>query len=150
MNRKKYGHLQEKIDKSSWKEHVAVALVDAYYTRQANNMDFPAGLLQGSFFNFQFPKALNFGGMGSVIGHEITHGFDDLGSQYDQDGNLRDWWEPETKETFRMRAKCIIDQYSSFKDDLTGLYLNGKVQQGENIADNAGVKEGFLAYGIHG
>ncbi len=148
IHRSNYGRLWEKVNKDSWEDHVAVALVNAYYIRETNTMDFPAGILQGSFFNHQFPMALNFGGIGSVIGHEITHGFDDKGSQFDQDGNLRDWWEPKTKDAFMRRAKCMIDQYSSFKDDLTSLNLNGVSTQGENIADNGGLKEGFLAYGM--
>lgn len=89
---------------------------------------------------------MNYGAIGSVIGHEITHGFDDQGRQFDLNGNLFDWWGPSTSEAYLDKAKCIIDQYANFTDPQTGLNLNGINTQGENIADNGGLKEAYLAY----
>ncbi|GIY47406.1 neprilysin-2, partial [Caerostris darwini] len=89
---------------------------------------------------------LNFGAIGFVIGHEITHGFDDRGRQFDKDGNNINWWEPETDLTFKDRAQCIIDQYGNYSVGEVGLQVNGINTQGENIADNGGIKEAFRAY----
>lgn len=83
---------------------------------------------------------------GVVIGHEITHGFDDKGRQFDKDGNMMQWWNDATIKAFRERAQCIIDQYSSYKVEEVGLFLNGRMTQGENIADNGGLKQSFRAY----
>lgn len=98
--------------------------------------EFPAGILQDHFFSADRPKYLNYAAIGSVIGHEITHGFDDQGSQFDGDGNLKDWWHPTTKESFKEKSKCIINQYNSTLDAQTGLYLNGITTQGENIGEH--------------
>ncbi len=81
-----------------------------------------------------------------VIGHEITHGFDDKGRQFDKDGNLKQWWNNATIQAFRQRTQCIIDQYSSYKLDDVGLNVNGRMTQGENIADNGGLKQSYRAY----
>lgn len=89
---------------------------------------------------------MNYGAIGVVIGHEITHGFDDQGRQFDLDGNLVDWWGKETADAYLEKATCIIDQYANFTDSLTELNLNGINTQGENIADNGGLKEAYLAY----
>lgn len=83
--------------------------------------EFPAGILQGHFFNAQRPKYMNFGAIGYVIGHEITHGFDDQGRQFDVKGNLRDWWQPDTQKAYLKKAQCIIDQYGNYTDRATGL-----------------------------
>lgn len=123
---------------------------------------FPAGILQPLFYSQHFPKSLNYGGIGVVIGHEITHGFDDkgkiskflqkistrkqkrfLGRQFDKDGNMMQWWNNATIRAFRDRTQCIIDQYSRYKIDEVGLYVNGRMTQGENIADNGGLKQSF-------
>lgn len=124
---------------------------------------FPAGILQPLFYSQHFPKSLNYGGIGVVIGHEITHGFDDKGDlfirnmfrhrklnrfglsgrQFDKDGNMMQWWNNATIRAFRDRAQCIIDQYSRYKIDEVGLYVNGRMTQGENIADNGGLKQSF-------
>uniref|UniRef100_A0A182JER4 Uncharacterized protein n=1 Tax=Anopheles atroparvus TaxID=41427 RepID=A0A182JER4_ANOAO len=115
---------------------------------------FPAGILQPLFYSQNFPKSLNYGGIGVVIGHEITHGFDDKGRQFDKDGNMMQWWNNATIKTFRERAQCIIDQYSRYKIDEVGLYMDGRMTQGENIADNGGLKQSYRAYrkwvGQHG
>lgn len=119
---------------------------------------FPAGILQPLFYSQHFPKSLNYGGIGVVIGHEITHGFDDKGKllesykllkirfsgrQFDKDGNMMQWWNNATIRAFRERTQCIIDQYSRYKIDEVGLYVNGRMTQGENIADNGGLKQSF-------
>ncbi|XP_011861519.1 PREDICTED: neprilysin-2-like [Vollenhovia emeryi] len=115
---------------------------------------FPAGILQPRFYSQHFPKSLNYGGIGVVIGHEITHGFDDKGRQFDKDGNLMQWWNNATIKAFRERAQCIVDQYSRYKLQEVNLYINGRMTQGENIADNGGLKQAFRAYkkwvSIHG
>lgn len=92
------------------------------------------------------PDYLNYGSIGAVIGHEITHGFDDEGSQFDAVGNLKNWWSEETKTNFNERAKCFVDQYGSIHDDVADMNLNGKNTQGENIADNGGLHEAYEAY----
>ena len=107
---------------------------------------FPAGILQGQFFSANRPLFMNYGAIGSIIGHEITHGFDDTGNQFDENGNLVDWWEPKTAEAFKEKAKCIIDQYGNYSEQTTGLNLNGINTQGENIADNGGFKIAYRAY----
>lgn len=89
---------------------------------------------------------MNYGGIGTVIGHEITHGFDDEGSQFDGEGNLYNWWTNETLEHFNNLSKCFVDQYSAINDSRVGLHLNGRNTLGENIADNGGIKEAFEAY----
>ncbi|CDW57428.1 Peptidase family M13 containing protein [Trichuris trichiura] len=106
---------------------------------------FPAGILQPPFFNGEYLKAINYGSIGAVIGHEITHGFDDQGSQYDKNGNLKDWWTPTAFERFRERTTCIIEQYNNYTVPDINIKVNGRLTQGENIADNAGVKEAYLA-----
>lgn len=104
---------------------------------------FPAGILQPLFYSKSFPKSLNYGGIGVVIGHEITHGFDDKGRQFDKEGNMMQWWNNKTIRTFRERTQCIIDQYSRYKVEEVGMYINGRMTQGENIADNGGLKQAF-------
>ncbi|KAK6738801.1 hypothetical protein RB195_020730 [Necator americanus] len=122
------------------------AFVDAYYEPMTNSIKFPAAILQAPFFHHTFPRALNYGGIGAVIGHEITHGFDDEGRQFDAVGNLREWWDPEVKKKFDERAECIINQYGKLEVPEIGLNVNGKLTQGENIADNGGVRQAFRAY----
>lgn len=92
---------------------------------------------------------MNFGAIGSIIGHEITHGFDDQGKQFNENGNLVDWWAPSTSEAYLEKARCIIEQYGNFTEQQTKLNLNGINTQGENIADNGGIKEAYLAYQKH-
>uniref|UniRef100_A0A336JZW6 CSON009745 protein n=1 Tax=Culicoides sonorensis TaxID=179676 RepID=A0A336JZW6_CULSO len=141
-----YRKLREPIIKNEWKTWAKAAQVNAFYNRAHNHIKFPAGILQGHFFSPNRPKYLNYAAIGSVIGHEITHGFDDQGSQFDAIGNLNDWWAPATKEAFREKAKCIINQYNSTIDAQTNLTLNGINTQGENIADNGGIQIAFAAY----
>lgn len=104
---------------------------------------FPAGILQPLFFSPHFPKSLNYGGIGVVIGHEITHGFDDRGRQYDKHGNMMQWWNNVTIKAFRERAQCIVNQYSKYKLEEVNQFVDGRMTEGENIADNGGLKQSF-------
>jgi len=141
-----YKELREPVNKTDWRSHSYIVWVNAQYSPNENSMLFPAGILQGQFFSADRPRYMNYAAMGFVIGHEITHGFDDEGRQFDLDGNLVDWWDKQTSESFQQKAQCIIDQYSNYTDSQTGLNLNGIITQGENIADNGGAKEAYLAY----
>ncbi|KAF2886482.1 hypothetical protein ILUMI_19691, partial [Ignelater luminosus] len=133
--------LRQPVDKDKWSTEPAI--VNAFYNPNKNDIVIPAGILQPLFYSQHFPKSLNYGGIGVVIGHELTHGFDDKGRQFDKDGNMMQWWNNVTIRAFRDRAQCIIDQYSRYKIDEVGLYVNGRMTQGENIADNGGLKEAF-------
>lgn len=141
-----YEKLRQAVNKTDWKTHSRAAVVEAAYSPIENSIRFPAGILQDQFFSADRPNYMNYGAIGQVIGHEITHGFDDQGRKYDLGGNLVDWWGKETTESYLTKAKCIIDEYSNFTDKQTELNLNGINTQGENIADNGGVKEAYLAY----
>ncbi|XP_041378589.1 endothelin-converting enzyme homolog isoform X2 [Gigantopelta aegis] len=118
--------------------------VNAYYTPTKNEIVFPAGILQAPFYDRNFPKSLNFGAMGVVMGHELTHGFDDQGREYDKFGNLVPWWNKESVERFKQRTKCMINQYSQYKSN--GENVRGKQTLGENIADNGGLKSAYNSY----
>lgn len=118
--------------------------VNAYYNPQENNINFPAGILQPPFYSNSADDAVNFGAIGSVIGHELTHGFDDQGRKFDGQGNLREWWTKEDAETFEKRAQCLIDEYSKFTP-VDDVHLNGKLTLGENTADNGGIRLAFSA-----
>ncbi|CAH1795599.1 unnamed protein product [Owenia fusiformis] len=120
--------------------------VNAAYDPSLNQMIFASGILQGLFFNKDFPKALNFGAIGVVIGHEMTHGFDDEGRLYDKDGNLFQWWSENVIKDFKKRAQCFINQYGNFTIPEINMNLNGINTQGENIADNGGLKQALSAY----
>ncbi|KAH6933321.1 hypothetical protein HPB50_014335 [Hyalomma asiaticum] len=136
--------LRQPVNKEKWTTEPAV--VNAFYNPNKNDIVFPAGILQPLFYSHHFPKSLNYGGIGVVIGHEITHGFDDKGRQFDKDGNLQPWWNNKTVQTFRERAQCMVDQYSSYVLEDVNLNINGKMTQGENIADNGGLKQAYRAY----
>jgi len=143
--------LRDAPERDIWLMHPAI--VNAWYSPNHNSITFPAGILQPPFFAGAYPRYLNYGAMGVVIGHEITHGFDDQGRQYDGHGNAKPWWSPETIAKFTVQAQCFIDQYSNYTVpeliDILGeedAHLNGKNTQGENIADNGGVHESFRAY----
>ena len=130
------------LDKRDWP--YPPMTINASYNPLQNNITFPAGILQPPFFDNKADDAMNFGGIGAVIGHELTHGFDDEGSQFDADGNLRDWWTADDKKKFEERTGCVKDQYGSFVavDDLK---LNGKLTLGENTADNGGMRIAYMA-----
>uniref|UniRef100_A0A7G3AIY0 Putative m13 family peptidase n=1 Tax=Lutzomyia longipalpis TaxID=7200 RepID=A0A7G3AIY0_LUTLO len=141
-----FNKLRQPVNKTDWVTHARPAIVNAFYSSIENSIQFPAGILQGQFFSADRPRYMNYGAIGFVIGHEITHGFDDQGRQFDLDGNLVDWWEPDTKKAYLEKASCIIDQYGNYTEPSTSLKLNGINTQGENIADNGGIKESYLAY----
>jgi len=142
-----FSKLREKVNKTDWVRHGRPAVVNAFYSPLENSIQFPAGILQGIFFSSDRPKYMNYGAIGWVIGHEITHGFDDQGRQFDEEGNLVDWWHPETKKRYLKKAQCIISQYGNYTiKDLDNMQLNGINTQGENIADNGGIKEAYRAY----
>merc|ERR1711990_347142 len=142
-----WSKIREKVNKTDWKRHDQPAIVNAFYSPLENSIQFPAGILQGVFFNSQRPKYMNFGAIGWVIGHEITHGFDDQGRQFDKEGNLLNWWKPDTSSRYLNKAKCIINQYTNYTfPQLDNLPLNGINTQGENIADNGGIKEAYRVY----
>jgi endothelin-converting enzyme/putative endopeptidase len=118
--------------------------VNAYYNPQENNINFPAGILQPPLYSNSADDAVNFGAIGTVIGHELTHGFDDQGRKFDAQGNLRDWWTKEDAQAFEKRAQCLIDEYAKFKP-VDDVHLNGKLTLGENTADNGGIRLAFAA-----
>nr|XP_053637449.1 neprilysin-4-like [Cherax quadricarinatus] len=132
------------VNRTAWVTSPAV--VNAYYSRSKNMIVFPAGILQPPFYHPAFPRSLNYGGIGVVIGHEITHGFDDRGRQFDKNGNLQQWWTPDDVSKFYQRASCMLDQYGEYKVDDVGLKINPVNTLGENIADNAGIKISYQAY----
>ncbi|XP_032663309.1 neprilysin-4-like isoform X7 [Odontomachus brunneus] len=132
------------VNKTLW--NTAPAIVNAYYSRNKNQIMFPAGILQPPFYHRFFPRSLNYGGIGVVIGHEITHGFDDKGRLFDKDGNLHRWWKDEAINGFHRRAQCLIDQYAHYTVAEVGMQIDGVNTQGENIADNGGIKQAFRAY----
>jgi len=119
--------------------------VNASYSPQNNDITFPAGILQPPFFNFEADDALNYGGIGGVIGHEITHGFDDQGSRFDADGNLKTWWTTEDKAKFDQRTACVVKQFNGYEVQ-PGLFINGALTLGENIGDFAGLTVSHAAY----
>lgn len=131
------------FDRNEWQ--MSPPTVNAYYDPQRNHMVFPAGILQPPFYSVKSSIPVNLGGMGMVVGHELTHGFDDEGSQFDAKGNLEDWWSPKVGEAFKGKTSCVADQYAGF-EALPGLKLNGKLTLGENIADLGGLKLAFRAY----
>merc|ERR1719334_1725975 len=133
------------VDKAAW--GTGPALVNAFYAPKLNSITFPAGILQPPFFGKDLTLGMNFGGIGVVIGHEITHGFDDQGSQFDGEGNFKNWWLPMDKSNFDARVQCIKDEYSGFFFEEAGKNLNGDLTAGENTADNGGMWESFYAYG---
>ena len=138
--KRKLANLGKPVDKTEW--GMTPPTVNAYFDPTANNINFPAGILQPPFFDFTLDDAVNYGGIGAVIGHEITHGFDDQGRQYDGDGNIADWWTEADAKAFEARADKIVKQFDGY-EVLPGVHVNGHLTLGENIADLGGVS---LAY----
>ncbi|XP_050357045.1 endothelin-converting enzyme homolog isoform X1 [Nymphalis io] len=134
--------LDQPVNKTKW--GMTPSTVNAYYTPTKNQIVFPAGILQLPFYDGDNPKSVNYGAMGVVMGHELTHAFDDQGREYDRFGNLNRWWNNATIGKFKHRTECIQEQYSKYK--MEGQNLNGKQTLGENIADNGGLKASFHAY----
>jgi putative endopeptidase len=142
------GHLGKPVDEKEW--GMTPPTVNAYYDPPMNDINFPAGILQPPFFDFKADPAVNFGGIGVVIGHEMTHGFDDQGSKYDGKGNVREWQTPQDRKEFTERTDCVANEYSGFEaapahDNLQQQKLNGKLTLGENTADNGGLRIAYLA-----
>ena len=131
------------VDKNEWQ--MTPPTVNAYYDPQMNNVNFPAGIMQAPFFSGQEDDAANYGDMGAVIGHELTHGFDDEGRQFDKDGNLKDWWSKDDEQKFTERAECTVKQYDAI-EAVPGVHLNGKLTLGENLADLGGLRLAWLAW----
>ena len=141
-------HLGKPVDEKEW--GMTPPTVNAYYDPSMNDINFPAGILQPPFFDFTIDPAVNFGGIGVVIGHEMTHGFDDEGSKYDGKGNLREWQTPEDRKAFTERTDCEVKEYDGFEaapahDDQPQQMLKGKLTLGENTADNGGLRIAYLA-----
>ena len=146
VNKRRFQLMIEKIgqpvDKNEW--GMTPQTVNAYYSASRNEIVFPAGILQPPFYSPDSDDAINYGGIGAVIGHEFSHGFDDKGSKFDAVGNLSNWWTDKDRELFEKRTKQIVDQYSRF-EVLDSLYVNGALTQGENIADLAGLTMAYYA-----
>ncbi|WP_242926969.1 M13 family metallopeptidase [Pontibacter vulgaris] len=136
------GKIGKEVDRTEW--FMSPPTVNAYYNPSMNEIVFPAGILQPPFFDPNADDAVNYGGMGAVIGHELTHGFDDQGAKYDFAGNLKDWWTKEDLEKFNTRASMVDQQYSSYSV-LDNLHVNGKLTMGENIADIGGLNIAYTA-----
>ncbi len=138
--RRKLAKIGKPVDRSEF--HMSPPTVNAYYDPQANNINFPAGILQPPFYDNNADMAVNYGG--TVIGHELTHGFDDVGRRFDADGNLRDWWTQQDAAEFNKRADCLADEYSTFSP-VAGSNVDGRLTLGENGADNAGIRLAYMA-----
>jgi putative endopeptidase len=144
--KRQYAKIDKPTDRKDWS--MTPPTVNAYYRPPMNDINFPAGILQPPFYGKLMDDAVNYGGIGVVIGHELTHGFDDQGRKYDAHGNFVDWWTPADGKEFEKRAGCTADEYSSFvavKDDKGEVKLNGKLTLGENTADNGGLKLAYMA-----
>lgn len=125
------------VDKSEWQ--MTPSTVNAYYAPSYNTLNFPSGILQSSFYNESYPAAMNFGGIGSIIGHELVHAFDDEGRKYTASGQLHDWWSKTAADRFRQKSDCFVRQYAKFRV-VKGARLNGVLTLGENIADCGGLQ----------
>lgn len=142
--RKQLEKLRMPYDRNSWV--VGSAVVNAFYNPSTNDMFYPSGILQGLFYQHGLPSSINYGSIGAIIGHEITHGFDDEGRQYDADGKLKQWWNNGTRSRFEKRANCFVQQYGRIRDETANMTLDGNNTLGENIADNGGLRMAFKAY----
>ena len=140
---RRLGRLGKPIDRGEWE--MAPQTVNAYYRPDMNEIVFPAAILQPPFFDAAADDAVNYGGIGAVIGHEISHGFDDQGSHFDAEGNLRDWWTPADHAKFAAKGKALVAQYSAF-EPVPGFPVNGELTLGENIADTSGLAIAYKAY----
>ena len=140
---KELNKLGKPIDREEW--GMTPQTINAYYNPEMNEIVFPAAILQAPFFNADADDAVNYGAIGGVIGHEISHGFDDQGAQYDGDGNLRDWWTAADHKNFAAKTKMLVEQYNEFSP-LPGYHVNGELTLGENIADNSGIAIAYKAY----
>jgi endothelin-converting enzyme/putative endopeptidase len=142
-NDRQLNKIGKAVDRAEWE--MTPPTVNAYYDDSMNNINFPAGILQPPFYDPSQDIAVNYGHAGAVIGHELTHGFDDEGRKFNAKGNLDDWWTPQDLKNFVTRTDCLSNEYSSFTavDDV---HINGKLTLGENTADNGGLFLAFMAY----
>jgi putative endopeptidase len=140
--RRRLNKIGKPVDRKEW--DMTPPTVNAYYNPQLNEIVFPAGILQSPFFDRDGDQAINLGAIGVVIGHELTHGFDDEGRKFDAKGNLAEWWTPEDAKKFEAKASCVADQYGAY-EPLPGVKLNGRLTLGENTADNGGVRLASMA-----
>ena len=141
-SRRAIDRIGQLVDRSEW--HMTPETVNAYFSSSLNEIVFPAGILQPPFFDLSMDDAVNYGAIGVVIGHEITHGYDDQGRKFDADGNLNDWWTEADAKAFDARAQLVVDEYNAF-EMLPGLHVNGKLTLGENLADLGGVNIAYEA-----
>jgi predicted metalloendopeptidase len=141
--RRNLNKLGKPVDRSEW--GMTPQTINAYYNPLMNEIVFPAAILQPPFFNVQADDAVNYGGIVAVIGHEMSHGFDDRGSQYDADGNLRDWFTPEDHQKFKAKTRVLVAQYGTY-EPVPGFPVNGELTLGENIGDNSGLAIAYKAY----
>lgn len=144
-----FDKLGKEVDKTEWAMNPS--MTNAYYSPTRNEFVFPAGILQPPFFGLRRPAVMNFGSIGAVMGHELTHGFDDQGAQFDSKGNMKTWWSKKSYMAFKNKTDCIVKQYANIPVPLVQklapkLKINGKLTLGENIADNGGMKTAFHAY----
>ncbi|MDQ1470289.1 MAG: putative endopeptidase [Bryobacterales bacterium] len=140
--RRELNKIGKPVDKAEWS--MTPPTVNAYYSPAMNNINFPAGILQPPFYFRDGDEAANYGAIGAVVGHELTHGFDDSGRQYDGEGNLRDWWTADDAKSFKERADCLVNEYGGFVAS-GDVKLNGRLTLGENGADNGGVRLAYMA-----
>ena len=129
-------------DKSEWEQ--TPTEVNAYFEPHQNNINFPAGILQPPLFDREMDDSVNYGAIGMVIGHELTHGFDDEGRQYDSHANLKDWWTEADNKSFQERTSCMVKQYDQYAP-VPDQHINGKLTLGENVADNGGARIAYNA-----
>lgn len=141
-SRRELKKIGKPVDRQEW--FMTPPTVNAYYDPEQNNINFPAGILQPPFFSSAAADPVNYGAAGAVIGHELTHAFDDEGRQYDANGNLKDWWTDADAKRFNKLAQCFVNEYSAFSP-VPGVHLNGKLTLGENTADNGGVRLAYMA-----
>ncbi len=142
-SKRQLGKIGGPVDKTEWA--MTPPTVNAYYNPLENNINFPAGILQPPFFDRKGDDGPNYGGIGAVIGHELTHGFDDQGRQFNAQGNLGDWWTSQDAKAFQEHSQCLVDEYNGFVA-IDDLHVNGKLTLGENIADNGGLRIALIAY----
>ena len=141
-NKRQLDKIGQPVDRAEWA--MTPPTVNAYYDPTQNNINFPAGILQPPFYSNKAGDAVNYGAVGHVIGHELTHAFDDEGRQFDAEGNLKNWWQKNDETEFKKLADCFVNEYGSFSP-VPGIELNGRLTLGENTADNGGVRLAYLA-----
>jgi len=142
-NKRELAKIGTPVDRGEW--GMSPPTINAYYNPLMNDINFPAGILQSPMFDPNATDAENYGHIGAVVGHELTHGFDDQGRQFDKDGNLKDWWTKEDEQKFNDRADCTVKQYDAI-EAVPGVHLNGKLTEGENLADLGGLRLAWLAW----